>query len=286
MEDLKRRLDVCLDRVTGLPPAPVIVPRLLHLLGQAEVDSGQVGEVIACDPALTAAVLRLCNSALLAHANAVANLPEAVLRVGFAPVYEFVVAILGARAMVPAQKGYGIDEGELWKHCVATGLAARCMARARGSDESLAFTAGILHDIGKLVLAQSLEESYRRLMAEIAERQASLLESEASILGVQHAEIGGRLLERWHFPEALVMAVWHHHNPAGASGHEPLAAVVYLGNLVAHFMGFGYGHQALALRGRAEALELAGITAQELPHFMIETYDLFKEMERLVGTKG
>jgi putative nucleotidyltransferase with HDIG domain len=286
METIDHSLDAYIDKVTSLPPAPIILPQLLHLLHKPDVDSSRVVELIECDPALTAAVLRLSNSAFFASSTAVSDLLEAVVRMGFGRVYELVVAIVGARSMRPAQKGYGIDEGELWKHSVATALAAKCMARVHGADESLVFTAAILHDIGKIVLAQALEQSYTKLVKEVQVNQASLLESEAAILGVQHAEIGGRLLARWNFPDSLVAAVWNHHNPAAAVGYEQLAAFVYLGNMVAHFMGFGYGHQALVLRGRAEALSLADIKAQELPHYMIETFGMFNEMQALIGAKG
>ena len=286
MATLDPNLDAYLDKLNTLPPAPVILPQLLRLLRQADVDSSGVVELISCDPALTAAVLRLCNSAFFASATAASDLLEAVVRVGFDRVYELVVAIVGARSMRPAQKGYGIDEGELWKHCVATALAAKCMARDHGADENVAFTAAILHDIGKIVLAQALEQSYAKLIKEIRINQSSLLEGEAAILGVQHAEIGGRLLARWNFPDDLVAAVWNHHTPAAAIGHEQLASFVYLGNMVAHFMGFGYGHQALALRGRVEALSFAGMRSEDLPHYMIETFGLFNEMQVLLGAKG
>jgi putative nucleotidyltransferase with HDIG domain len=286
METTVTSLDNYIDRVSTLPPAPVILPQLLQLLHRPDVDGDRVVDLIECDPALTAAVLRLCNSAFFASATAASDLLEAVVRLGFARVYELVVAIVGARSMRPAQKGYGIDEGELWKHSVATALAAKCMARDRGADESLAFTAAILHDIGKIVLTQALEQSYAKLVREIQISQSSLLESESTILGVQHAEIGGRLLARWNFPDSLVSAVWNHHTPAVAIGHEQLASFVYLGNMIAHFMGFGYGHQALAMRGRTEALSLANIKAQELPHYMIETFGLFNEMQVLITARG
>jgi putative nucleotidyltransferase with HDIG domain len=286
METLETSLDSYIDRLNTLPPAPILLPKLLLLLREPEVDSSRVVELIACDPALTAAVLRLCNSAFFASATPASDLLEAVVRVGFDRVFELVVAIVGARTLRPAQKGYGIDEGELWKHSVATALAAKCMARDHQADENVVFTAAILHDIGKIVLAQALERSYTQLIKEIRINQASLLESEASVLGVQHAEIGGRLLARWNFPDDLVSAVWNHHNPAAALGHEQLASFVYLGNMVAHFMGFGYGHQALALRGRAEALSLARMQARDLPHYMIESFGLFNEMQVLVGARG
>lgn len=83
----------------------------------------------------------------------------------------------------------------------------------------------------------------------------------------------------------LTAAVWNHLNPAAAIGHEQTSALVYLGNLVAHFMGFGYGHQALALRGREDAPELAGLEARDLPRCMIATFDEFRALEGTVAVQ-
>lgn len=283
MDPVEQALDEHIDSVTSLPPAPVILPRLLRLLDEPDVDSNQVVDLISSDPSLTAAVLRLCNSALFGSTNAVSDLFEAVIRIGFSNVCELVVAIVGGRTLRSAQKGYGMDEGGLWRHSVATALAAKAMARDAGDNEGIAFTAGILHDIGKIILNSALEKCYTRLIHELEINQASLIESESQILGVQHAEIGGRVLARWNFPDDLIAAVWNHHDPLKALGHERLASFVYLGNLVAHFMGFGYGHHALALRGRSDALEVVGLEAKDLPGYMIETFDQFESMQVLVS---
>ena len=118
---------------------------------------------------------------------------------------------------------------------------------------------------------------------ETEQNQYSLLETEKKLLGVQHAEIGGRLLARWKFPANLVSAVWFHHQPDGAKGHEKLASFVYLGNMVAHFLGCGFGHQAFALRGRSEALEILQLTPDDLARYMIKTLEKFDEVQRLFG---
>lgn len=283
METLEQTLDAHIDRVESLPPAPVILPQLLRLLQEPDGDTDRVVELISSDPSLTAAVLRLCNSAYFSSSEPVSDLFEAVLRVGFNNVCQLVVAIVGSRALRSARQGYGVDSGSLWRHSVAAALAAKAMAHDAGENEGVVFTAAILHDIGKIVLAQALENSYQRLIREIEVNQASLLESEAKILGVQHAEIGARVLARWNFPDDLVLAVRHHHDPLKALGYERLTSYVYLGNLVAHFMGFGYGHHALALRGRADALDLVGLEAKDIPGYMIGTFEQFETMKALVA---
>ena len=279
-----QELDDYINRVEHLPPAPAVLPKLLPLLNRADTDNNQVVQLITYDPSLTARVLQLCNSAFLGGASPAADLQEAVTRLGYNEVYRIVAAVSGARALSPAQKGYGFAAGELWRHSVAAAVAAQAIAEDLEEEAaSVAFTAGLLHDIGKVVLAEALEHVYAKLIQETEDNQESLLDAEKKLLGAQHAEIGGRLLTRWSFPDNLVEAVEFHHQPDAASTHGRLAAFAYLGNLIAHFMGFSYGHQAFAFRGRLEALTLVDLTPDQLPKYMIRTFERLAVIEALFG---
>jgi putative nucleotidyltransferase with HDIG domain len=277
-----QELDDYIDKVKHLPPAPRILPELLALLRQEDIDSSRVVELISFDPGITAAVLRLCNSAYFAGATPANDLPEAVNRIGFRQVYQLVAAVSGARLLGPAQRGYGIDAGELWRHSVTAAVAAQLIAEEKGADAGVIFTAALLHDLGKIILAEALEHIYARLVEETQCNQASMVETEKRLLGVNHAEIGGRLLARWKFPASIVSAVTAHHQPASAESDKDLAAYVYLGNMIAYFMGYGYGHNAFALRGRAEALEILNVSPAALPEYMIKTFDKLQTVEGLL----
>jgi putative nucleotidyltransferase with HDIG domain len=161
-------------------------------------------------------------------------------------------------------------------------MAAQLIAQANEEDESLAFTAALLHDVGKIVLAGALEHIYGELVENSQNQQAALIEAEKRLLGVQHAELGGRLLARWKFPENIVSAVSFHHQPAAADPHQRLAAYVYLGNLIAYFMGHGYGHQVPAMRGRAEAIRILNFKSETLPRFMAQTFEKLQVVDALV----
>lgn len=281
-----QELDDYINKVKSLPPAPRILPELLSLLRKDDIDAAHVVKLIAFDPGITAAVLRLCNSTCFAGATPASDLQEAVTRLGFRQVYQLVAAVSGSKLLGPAQKGYGIDAGELWEHSVVSAVAAQLIAKGCGEDESLAFTATLLHDIGKIVLAEALELIYADLVENSQNQQTPLIEMEKRLIGVQHAEIGGRLLARWNFPPNIVSAVWHHHQPAGAQPHERLAAFVYLGNMVAYFMGYGFGHHAFALRGRSEALDILNLKAESLPEYMIKTFEQLQLVQALVKVNG
>ena len=270
-------LDEYISKVRTLPPAPQVLPQLMSLLNEDNTDSAKIVGLIRIDPALTAKVLQRCNNAALGFAHPVADLEEAVTRVGFNEIYRLVALVIGEGMLGAPQRGYGIATGELWQHSVTTAVAARTVASKLGADENLVFTAALLHDIGKLVLSGFLEAAYEPVLRETGPAGHSFLEAEKSILGVEHAEVGGRVLAQWRFPASLVAAVWRHHDPAQAGPHARLAALVHLGDIIAHCLGQAQGLQSFAVRSRAEALEILEITPREIETFIIESSSALEE---------
>ncbi len=275
-----------ISKAQTLPPAPVFLTRLMVLLNQPDTDSTKVVDLITYDPSLTTSVVRRCNSAYYGFASPVDNVQEAVTRLGFWEIYRIVVMCSANKMLAPAQKGYGMEANELWDHSIATALAAEQVAKDLNEDEAVAFTAGLLHDIGKVMLSQQLEDTYTKMLSEVEQNGSSLLEAERTLLGFDHANAGGHLLAHWKFPANLVAAVWFHHKPSLAKPHHRLASFVYLGNLIAHFMGHGYGHHALALKGRSEVLEILDIPVDRLPHYMIKTMEQIEAVRAIFGMKN
>jgi putative nucleotidyltransferase with HDIG domain len=278
-----QELDEYINRIKHLPPAPRVLPELLPLLNRPNIDASRVVKLISIDPGLSAAVLQTCNSAYFGGGNPTADISEAVNRMGFQQIFLIVCAVTGSKTLAPPQKGYGIDRGELWQHSVTAAVAAQRIAIHVGDDENLVFTATLLHDLGKIILSEALENNYTRVIEETEKNQRSLVETEKKLLGVEHAEVGGRLLARWRFPSNVVSAVWFHHNPKAAAPSERLASHVYLGDMIAHFMGQGFGHQAFALKGRSEAMTILGLSPDMLPKFMIETHEKMEMVNALLS---
>ena len=278
-------LDAFIDQVKQLPPAPHTLAKLLTVLGDPDIDTSNVVELITHEPALTTNVLRRCNSACFAGSQPVGDVGEAVNRLGFNQIFRIVAVILGAGAFSSSQASYGFGKGELWRHSVAAALAAQNIADERGDNGNLVFTAGLLHDIGKSILSEALATRYASLVEDTEKKQHSLIETEKALLGVNHAEVGGRLLTRWNFPVDLAMSVAFHHNPGEAGDQQRYAAYVYLGNMIAHFMGYTYGHQAFAFRGRAEALDILQVRPETLPQYMIATFERLETVEQLFATR-
>src|SRR4051812_35941180 len=157
-----------------LPPAFQIVPKLLLLLDDPEANSEQLAELIRVDPGLTAEVLRVCNSAFYTGEYRAETLNEGVMRIGLREVYRIVMKVIASPVLGEPQKGYGREQGNLWNHSLATATAAEIFSRGKGDHPEVAFTAALLHDIGKLVVNQALDGDYSRLIKEAKEKQQPL----------------------------------------------------------------------------------------------------------------
>lgn len=263
-------LDRFITQSQYLPPPPRLIVELLLRLSQPNVDSTQVVRVMSHDPALIEKLLALCNSAYFGAATTTTDVQEAVTRLGFKQIFELIAVVHGARTLMAPQKGYGFDTGELWRHSVASAVAARLTAALAGLDENTVFTAALLHDVGKIVLNRHLVPLGRQLEEAVGRDSSTVLEAEKKLLRVNHAEIGGRLLERWNFPEAIVSAVWFHHQPRAARPHDRLAACVYVGNWIALRLGEGFGRHPFAVEWRQEVLDILRVTEADLESVLIQ----------------
>jgi putative nucleotidyltransferase with HDIG domain len=219
-----------LDKVDVLPPSPTLLPKLLPKLSDVDTNFDEVVEIIAVDPALTSKLLQICNSAYFGHQSEVHSVAEAVNRVGYQAVY-LLVAMISGSACFPTPSP-GMDAPKLWRHCITTAFNAKFVAESAEEDGSLLFTAGLLHDLGKIILSQEQPPDMTGLYR--GPSDATTLAREHELFGCTHAQVGAELLERWKLPTQIVAAVRHHHDPATAEGLDRLGVCVTLGNSLAH----------------------------------------------------
>jgi putative nucleotidyltransferase with HDIG domain len=237
------KISKLLEKIDTLPASPALLPRLVQALGDVDkTDVYAIVDIIVYDSGLTAKLLQLANSAYFGNSNPIADVGDAISQLGFEIVFMLAASISGAGCLKSAP-GTGLDAEQLWKHSVISAFGTQQVAQAAKLDGSLAFTAGLLHDVGKVVLAESYGKIYTR-MFEAGERgPMTLIAWETDNYGCNHADVGATLLENWKLPKPLVAAVKYHHLPAAADGNARLAACVCLGNAMAH----AYENQTLAV---------------------------------------
>ncbi|MEI9962011.1 MAG: HDOD domain-containing protein [Limisphaerales bacterium] len=210
---------------------------LLGLFDDPDHDIDRVVELISHDPGLTVAVLKRCNSAYFSNERTILDMFDAVTRLGFYEVHCIVASLIGARAMSVGKGTVSMDVNRLWQHSVTTAIAASALARRVQTGEATAFTAGLLHDVGKLVFAAVEKNTYADLIGQAGPCGQRLADAEQTAFGVSHAAIGSRLLTRWGLPETIAGAALHHHSlSADAEPFARLAATIGLASDLAHQM--------------------------------------------------
>jgi putative nucleotidyltransferase with HDIG domain len=220
-----------LDKVEVLPPSPTLLPKLLPKLSDVDTNFDEVVEIIALDPALTSKLLQICNSAYFGQESEVNSVSDAVNRVGYQAVYLLVAMINGSGCFPQAGPG-GADAAKLWRHSVSAAFNSKFVAESAEQDGALAFTAGLLHDLGKIILGQEPLPAGVELFR--GPSDTASLQKELELFECDHAEVGAALLDQWKLPTPIVAAVRHHHEPKAAAEYDQVAACVCLGNLVTH----------------------------------------------------
>ncbi len=233
-----------IDALDDLPTLPSVVVQLLELTQDDFADAASIARVIESDQTLTARILRLVNSSFYTFDSEVTTVSRAVAAIGLNSI-RCIALGMGVARMFPKHSGTGAFRMEdFWKHSLACAVASKLLAEgsSRSIDPDEAFVAGLLHDIGKLVLLSCRSELYDAAVARAKENGLSLLESERRSLGASHTEAGKWFSERWGLPDVLTQAIWLHHQPTGSVGKEfraPLIYTVQVADALAHLLRIG-----------------------------------------------
>ena len=253
-----------------LPSPPDIVMELVKAVDSDNSSSAQVARLVERDPALTARVLKVSNSPFYGMAGRVGTIRDAVVILVFSNVCNLVVAIEIANRY-GALPGLQAQLATFWRHGMLAALSASLLARRSGAEGGLAFTAGLLHDIGKLVLAQAYPDEAPLAPLQAGRALPESLAAERERFGMDHAELGGWIAERWRFPPSIAGALRAHHDD---DTQDSLARLICEADRVAHAIAEP-GASGDALQACADAL-VALDSDDTAP-------DLLTELERQAG---
>jgi putative nucleotidyltransferase with HDIG domain len=274
------------SKIKSLPPVSYAALKLLNLLEQPAVSNEDVVQVLKCDNVLTAKLLRACNSPYFGLAEPVSSVDQAVFLLGHQQILHIVLTLAFGSAMVIPLPGYAVEANELWRHSLITAAAGEIIAGEitdLNVDASVAFTVCLLHDIGKLVMNQTLTpEVQADIRSRIEKEQISRSEAEKAALGTDHAEVGACLLQSWHLPELIVESVANHHQPV-LKPRPRLSVVTHLANCLAHFAGSAPGWDAYAIRVDSNVIDTFNITEDRLETMIIAVRESFDRVDQFMN---
>ncbi len=224
-------LDAILVAAEELEPPPKVLLRLLQVVGIPNHSRNQVVDVISSEPILASRVLKIANSSFFRGDGKISDLSQAVGRLGEATLTTMATTCAARMLDQESVPGYGYEDSGLMEHCQATAVASRLLARKIGGiPEGVAYTSGLLCDVGVLVLGYFVASHEQELVQ--AEDAFDLREK--ALFGIDHAELGGILADRWGLPEASCAAIRHHHRPSDAPEiHRNLVCLVHIADMLA-----------------------------------------------------
>lgn len=260
-----------LENLDALPPMPAVAVKLLEAAQDPDVNLGQVASWLERDPAMTANLIRLCNSPFYGLRAQITSVRQAVSLLGLKRIVQIALTVISSRYLAPAQGGYDLAAGELWKSSVTSAMAAELLAEDVGYPQpSTAYTAGLLQDLGKIVLAAFVGKLLPEIRRLATEDGLGWVEAELRVIGMPHSEVGALLLDRWGFPEALVESVRTHHAPSKARVDPTLARISHLADALTMTLGVGLGADGLAYVMEEGCLAELGITDSKRVEALLE----------------
>ena len=277
---LDRRI---LKSIQALPPFPATIQKVMALAGDPDSSLTELTAVIRLDQAITANILRICNSAYFGLRRPVDNVGDAIMHMGKKNVLRAVMAA-GLSRYFRTTRGYEVKAAELWEHAVAVALMAQIVAaRVSRPDDPRLFTAGVLHDIGKMVMGEFVQEAWQRIRELTETQKYSFLEAEEEVIGVNHAELGGEIALIWKFPDEILQAIAFHHRPDRLADGDTVPWIIYLSNQVCHVMGIGVGTDALAYRAVGDVAGRFHLKQRDLEDMMARLHRSMQEARELVN---
>jgi len=280
MKDIK----AIIQKIDKLKPMPQVAQKVMSIAQDPQSSMSDLSEIIIYDQALTANLLRVCNSALFGVPKEVESVQQAIVYLGMDQVVDLVLMSGGAANMKDKQDGYDLGEGDLWKYSVSSALIARELAeRGKVENSHLIFTAALVKDIGKVVLNQYVADSYEKINLLVSKHEFSFKEAEKAVIGIDHAELGSMVAEKWNFSKKMVDIIKFHHSPGESEKSLLETSIVHMADTLCMMMGIGVGSDGLSYRFDNDVAERLNFSERDLQEAIAGFGEKIQKVEELIN---
>ncbi len=270
--------------IKNLKPIPAVIHQILEVVDTPDSSMADVARIIQYDPAVTADVLRTCNSAFFGLKTPAESIKDVVSLLGLDQIVEIVLMKSGAKVLSGRQEGYGLNEGVMWKYSVSSALIAKQVAKNLSMENrNTIFTAALLKDIGKTVLDKFVKESFDEISDLLADESVTFEEAEKQVIGVDHTELGGMIAKMWKFSPRMVNIIRNHHLSDSAMAKNREIAVVYLADCICMMIGIEGGSDGPAYRYKDLVMEELGMTPDDVSQIIADFTVNIQDVEDLLN---
>jgi putative nucleotidyltransferase with HDIG domain len=270
------KLRARIENINSLPTIPAVLNRLLGVIDNPRISLSEISNFIANDPALTTRVLRMVNSPVYGFPGRISSVSQAVVLLGVNVVKGLLLGVSVFDLMQKAMVG-------LWEHSLGCAVVARLIAKEKGIKEPEEVScAGLIHDIGKVILYLQIPDRYERAMQVAEKTRVSIAEAEQNCFDITHAQVGSWIAAKWNFPSTLIEPISYHHRPQLAKGATLTTAIVHVSDLIIRARGFGFAGDHYLPAINPAAWDLVDLSEESLRTVISEMEPLLLDTEELM----
>ncbi len=257
--------------------------KIIESINDPDAEMHEIAELISSDIGLTVKILRLVNSSYFGLSTQVATISHAISILGLSPLSTLVLASELMSHFKDIPENFVTTES-FWSHNVASGIAARQISKLKNyGNEELMYFAGMVHDIGSLIIYKEYPEKSRNALNQCNDWGINLINAEKSALGFDHAQVGGALMEKWMFPEILRETTQYHHQPLNAPSYKKEAAVVHLADYIVQSNQLGSSGESQEFKLDQRVLKFLELPMKILPWISEKTKESFEEVYSILS---
>ena len=281
-KDLRERI---LLRLKSLPAMPQVVLKAQQVMRNPNLGVRHLAQVVEKDPAMVVKILKTANSAFYGVTGDISSIQSATALLGNRVVEEIISMSIASGFLDRILKGYALESRDMWKHSLAVAFGSQIIAGKKMKGlENNAFLAGLLHDVGKIILDRYIFERKEMFEEFLGDGQQTFLSAESSILGFDHSQIGFEMCKSWGIPNDLITAIRFHHYPS-RSNENKLAYIVHVADCISMLSGFASGSDGLLYQMEKDAPEFLGLQNDDVRDTMCQTVEAVQETEEDMPTK-
>lgn len=281
---IKERIDSVINNIDQLPSIPEVATKIINMVNNPDIPFKQVADEIARNQAMTTNVLKLANSAFFSKGKEITSIERAIVTLGLKEVKNIVLVIAAKPILDKAITGYDIAKGDLWRQglVVATLSKEIALAIKRKDISDVVFTGGIIHNVGKVVLALFVQNSLKDILALVQSKGISFSAAELEVMGYNHQQIGEKILAKWNFPPVLKSIVRSYHEPFNAPvEHRMEVSIVHIANAVSLMAGIGIGSDGLYHEIKDDAVKTVGLPISDIENLYGNMPEILKKVAEI-----
>jgi len=280
-----KTVDRILKSITTLPAFPATGNKVAQLLSKPDYSVAEIANVIKLDPSITANILKMANSVYFGTRQKISTINDAVVHLGQKNLLRAIQTAGVSKYYKKGAGGYYDKATDLWEHSVAVALMSQIISKKiTGEEDTTLYTAALLHDVGKIIMGEFVRDSLAKICALVSTQRVSFVEAEQFVIGINHAELGGKIAAYWNFPVEIREAISFHHRPDLLEKEEKMMPwIVYMADQACLMLGLGGGIDGLSYRAVDQVLKKFNLRMKDLEMSMVLLTDDLNRARELIN---